>query len=97
MLAVVSPHSDLETIKQLLAHKVDYTVKEKGTNNNLLHLCAERGNSDRVFDYLMKNLNLDSSEANADGETPLSICIREKNAKRIKIAEEVQSTYDKSG
>jgi len=59
MLAVVSPHSDLECIKQLLSHKADYSVIEKGTLNNILHLCAERCPSDNVFEYLFKNLQVD--------------------------------------
>ena len=41
-LALIGPEPDLEAVKVLLAHKANFRVKEKGTNNNLLHLAAEK-------------------------------------------------------
>ena len=96
MLAVVSPNCDLECIKTLLSNKADYSTIEKTTGNNILHLCAERCPSDKVFEYLFKNLKIDLFQRNAAGETPLSICQNLKKANRIKIAEEVQAIFDNS-
>lgn len=50
-----------------------------------------------MFEYLIKNLKLDIGEPNADGETPLSICIRDKKTKRVNLCNEVMSVVDKSG
>ena len=87
----------MEAVKCLLAHKANFRIKEKGTNNNLLHLAAERCKSAAVFEYLLKNLGLDIGETNKDGQTPLSICIENKQTKKINLCEEVMQVIDKSG
>lgn len=43
MLAVVSEKSNLDCVKQLLAAKVNFKVREKVTGDNLLHLAARSG------------------------------------------------------
>ena len=41
MLAIVSPHCDLETVKLLIASNVDYSTKDS-QDNGILHLVAEK-------------------------------------------------------
>ena len=69
---------------------------EKGTGNNILHLAAERCPSERVFEYLFKNLKIDMMQTNLAGDTPLTICQKLKRTNQIKIAEEVQAVFDTS-
>lgn len=96
MLAVVSPHSDFETIKHLLEAKVDTTRKEKATGNNILHLCAERCQNVKVFEHLTNILNDQISETNAAGETAMSICQKLKKSKFVKVVDGVFDSNDKS-
>ena len=37
------------------------------------------------------------TETNKEGQTPLSICIRDKQTKKVNICEEVMAVVDKSG
>ena len=41
MLAIVSPHCDLECVKLLIASNVDYSAKDN-QGNGILHIVAEK-------------------------------------------------------
>ena len=96
MLAIVSPNCDLECVKLLLANNVDYSAKDN-QGNGILHIVAEKCQSDKVFEYLFKNIKGDVFDPNKHGDTPLILVKKQKNAKRIKIAEEVMAEFDQTG
>jgi|688.fasta_scaffold135868_1 hypothetical protein len=73
MLAVISPHSDVETVKILLSNQAKFTIKERGSESNLFHIAALNCVSDEVFKYLIKNVDLDIFERNKAGETVMSL------------------------
>lgn len=88
MLAIVSPHTDIETIQLLLANHADQKVVERGTENNLFHLAANLCTNDEIFFYLLKNLQIDIFARNKAGETCMSICLQKDNNKaRIDLVE----------
>jgi len=96
-LAIIGPDPDVLAVQTLLAHKANCLVKEKGTDNNLLHLAAEKCKNPAVFKYLLENLHIDMSLTNKEGQTPLSICIQNKLTKKVNLIEEVMRGVDKSG
>ena len=76
MLAVVSEKSNLEVVKQLLASQATFTIREKVTGDNILHIAARFCPTLEVIEYLVRSLNQDMLfERNLKGDTPLSICI----------------------
>lgn len=89
MLAIVSPTPRMECVKLLLSRGADYRIREKGTDNNILHLCAKvNKNNTNILEYLARNLKLNLFERNNDGDTPLSICQYNKNVAACKILEQ---------
>ena len=91
MLSIVGPRPSLACVKALLSNQADYKVRDKATGSNLLHLAAEKCNSDTVFEYLFKNLKVDVFARNGAGHTPLTLCEESafKSARRIACIEEV--------
>ena len=79
MLAIVSPHSDLETVQILLNKRANIKVVERYTGNNLHHLAAKYCTNDDIFNYLVKNLDLDVFARNKAGETLASIVKETEN------------------
>lgn len=73
MLAIVSPHADLETIRILLQNHANFNAQERDTNNNLFHLAALNCTNNEIFRYLLKNVGLDIFARNKAGETCSSL------------------------
>jgi len=96
-LAIASPYSSLQVVKMLMANDSNQRVKVKGTQDNLLHLCAKYFSNNDVLKYLVENSKLDIFERNAAGETVLTICQQKGNTEGIKLIEKVQELFDKSG
>ena len=61
----------------------------------MLHIAAVNG-CNQVLDYLAKNLKNELFQRNKLGETALSICQAQKNAKGIQIMNQFKADYDKS-
>ena len=53
--------------------------------NNLLHIGAEYGHSDEVFEYIVKNCKVDINEKNTAGETVLMIANRKQSDSKVAI------------
>lgn len=80
MLAIVSENANLEIVKQLLAARANYSMNEKLTGDNILHLAARWCSKLDILEYLVRSLNHEMLfERNLKGDTPLSICITLKN------------------
>ena len=73
MLAITSPDSDLETVKILLQNRANIKVTERETGNNLHHLAALHCSNDAIFNYIVRNVDLDVFARNKAGETVASI------------------------
>lgn len=87
MLAIVSPHADLETVQILLRYHANIKVTERDTGNNLFHLAALHCTNNAIFSYLVKNLDLDIFVRNKAGETLASIVKDSENKERFEIVE----------
>lgn len=97
MLAVASEKANLEVVKQLLAAHATFTNKEKHTGDNIVHLAARHCPNLEILEYLVRSLNQDMLfERNKKGDTPLSICVAQKNQAGVELLEKLQVTYDKS-
>ena len=96
MLAIISPHSNLECVKSLLSNQAKYTVKDKSTGNTILHLAAEKCAKDEIVEYLFNNLKIDVFARNKNGHTPLTLCEESQynDTKRLNIIKEVQKIFD---
>jgi ankyrin repeat protein len=76
MLAIVSEHANLECVKQLLASNATYTIREKVSGDNILHLAARSNTKLEILEYLVRSLNQEMLfERNLKGDTPLSISL----------------------
>ena len=69
MLAIISPYSDLETVTILLQNCANIKVTERFTGNNLFHLAALHCSNDSIFNYIVRNVDLDVFAKNNAGET----------------------------
>lgn len=97
MLAIVSEHSNLECVKQLLANNANFSIREKISGDNILHLAARYCTKLEILEYLVRSLNQDMLfERNLKGDTPLSISIVQKNSKAVELLEKLQIAYDKT-
>jgi ankyrin repeat protein len=76
MLAVVTKNANLDVVKQLLASKATFNIRENTTGDNILHLAARWCPTLEILEYLVRSLNQDMLfERNLKGDTPISICI----------------------
>lgn len=76
MLAIVSEHANLECVKHLLANNANYTIREKVSGDNILHLATRSNTKSDILEYLIRSLNQEMLfERNLKGDTPLSISI----------------------
>lgn len=76
MLAIVSEYSNLDCVKILLANSANYTIRDKLSGDNILHLAARYCTKLEILEYLVRSLNQDMLfERNLKGDTPLSISI----------------------
>jgi hypothetical protein len=97
MLAIISENANLDVVKMLLGAQANYSFHEKTTGDNILHLAARWSTPLEILEYLVRSINQDMLfERNLKGDTPLSICINQKNDKAIKLLEKLQTTYDRT-
>lgn len=86
MLAIVSEKPSLDVVKSLLAAHANFTFIEKHTGDNIIHLAARYCSSLDILEYLVRSLNQDMLfERNLKGDTPLTICIAQKNQKAVEL------------
>jgi ankyrin repeat protein len=95
-LAIVSPYSDMETVQLLLQSKANTKVLERDTGNNLIHLAALYCTNNDIFNYVVKNVNLDLFARNKQGETLASIVKQGNDKERHSSVEQLLSSKDKS-
>ena len=94
MLAIVSPHSDLDVVKALLAASANIHITERNTDNNLFHIGALHCDNKDVFTYIVRNLKIDIFKRNSKGETAYSICQANQDKEKLQVIEEVQKAND---
>jgi hypothetical protein len=94
MLAIISPHSDIDIIKTLLAASANVQILERNTSNNLIHIAALHCDNIDVFTYLVRNLNIDIFQRNLQGETAFSICQSIGDKAKLKEIEAVKHAND---
>jgi hypothetical protein len=92
----VSPHADLDTVQLLLQQRANTKVIERDTGNNLYHLAALYCTENAVFNYIVKNVDLDFFARNKAGETLASLIKTADNKERIAVVEEIQALRDKT-
>jgi len=61
----------------------------------VLHLAALNG-CNQILDFLSKNLKIELFARNKAGETCLSICQQQQNARGVEIMGQLKADYDKS-
>ena len=79
-LALVSPKPNYLVVKLLFAYGADQSIREKSTNNNIMHLASTSGDIE-LIKYVVYNASnhADLYETNIDGDTPLTLCRKSKN------------------
>jgi ankyrin repeat protein len=95
-LVVVSAFSDLETLQILLQQRANTKITERETGNNLYHLAAIHCTNFDVFQYIVKNVDLDLFERNKAGETLASLVKASDDKKRYQLVEEIQNLRDRT-
>ena len=78
-LNLVGPKPYIEVIRLLFIYEANQKVREKSTNNNILHLAC-LCNDNKVLEFVaFYATELDLNETNDAGDTPLAICRKNKN------------------
>jgi len=88
-LAIVSQHTNVNSVRVLFGAECNHFVFEASTGNNVLHLAAKNcSESIQVLEYVLKNSRLDMFARNTAGDTALTIVSLSKNSRAIEILEE---------
>lgn len=93
-LCIVSPHVNLDCVKTLFAADANHEVRERETNNNIIHLAAKYCSNLEVLEYVVKNAKVDIFERNKAGENALTICQEFNTAEAAQIIENCQKAFD---
>jgi len=92
-LAIVSPYSDMDTVELLILSKANTKVLEFATGNNLFHLAALYCTNNEIFNYIVKNVKLDLSARNKQGETLASIVKQGNDKERHSLVDQMLRTW----
>lgn len=83
MLCAAGGEENFEGFKILLKHKASYTTKDSN-DNNVLQVAAAHDNN-KVMEYIVKNLEVDTFWRNNAGETALTICQNNNNEAGVEL------------
>ena len=79
----------METVQLLILSKANTKVLEFATGNNLFHLAALYCKNNEIFNYIVKNVKLDLSARNKQGETLASIVKQGNDKERHSLVDQL--------